>query len=785
MRVYKILSFSVVILLITVLFAGVVTVPAAAQYDTMQFRYNAAHTGDYSPVAGLVPSNGQLLWKYTTGGHIKSSPAVVNGVVYVGSNDGNIYAISANTGSKLWNFTTGTTELPSPGGSQSPAVSNGMVYAGNYHSNNLYAISASTGKQVWNYTTGGAVTSSPTVSNGVVYVGGEDHNVYAIYGNNGTKLWNYTTEAYVVDSPAYANGVVYVGGGWDFYAITATTGAKLWNFTIGCCMFSSPAVANGVVYQTSPYGKLYAFNANDGTELWNYTTGDWESSPAVVNGVVYVGSNDNNVYALNATTGTKLWNYTTGDKVLSSPAYANGVVYVGSLDGNVYALNAATGKLIWSYTTGGPIESSPAVVNGVVYVGSDDGNLYAIGNQTARTPTALTLIASTTTPAVNQRVTFTATLNSGGTPLSSKSVTIYHYLNGVRYDDTTATTNANGQITLTQSFGSAAHRPYYATFAGDSSYQASTSSVVNVNVGQTQLTLTASNTNPAVNQQVTFTATLNSGTTPLSSKSVTIYHYFNGVRYTDTTATTNANGQITLTQSFGSAAARPYYATFAGDSSYQASTSSVVNVNVGSGGQPTQLSLAASNTNPAVGQPVTFTATLTNGEAPVSSKPVTIYHYFNGVRYTDTTKTTDANGQITLTQSFGSAAARPYYATFAGDSSYQASTSSVVNVNVGSGGQPTQLSLAASTTAPAVGQPVTFTATLTSGGAPLSSKSVTIYHYLNNVRYTDTTATTDANGQITLTQSFGSAAHRPYYATFAGDTSFTASTSGVLMITVH
>ncbi|MGP8012380.1 MAG: hypothetical protein ACLPI9_07900 [Halobacteriota archaeon] len=49
MQVNKILSFSVVILLITVVFAGAVTVPAAAHTDAMQYRYNAAHTGDYSP----------------------------------------------------------------------------------------------------------------------------------------------------------------------------------------------------------------------------------------------------------------------------------------------------------------------------------------------------------------------------------------------------------------------------------------------------------------------------------------------------------------------------------------------------------------------------------------------------------------------------------------------------------------------------------------------------------------------------------------------------------------
>jgi glucose dehydrogenase len=33
-----------------------------------------------------------LKWSYSTGGGISSSPAVVNGVVYVSSNDGNVYA---------------------------------------------------------------------------------------------------------------------------------------------------------------------------------------------------------------------------------------------------------------------------------------------------------------------------------------------------------------------------------------------------------------------------------------------------------------------------------------------------------------------------------------------------------------------------------------------------------------------------------------------------------------------------------------------------------------------
>jgi glucose/arabinose dehydrogenase len=199
-------------------------------------------------------------------------------------------------------------------------------------------------------------------------------------------------------------------------------------------------------------------------------------------------------------------------------------------------------------------------------------------------PTTTTLTASTTTPAVNNKVTFTATLTSGTTLLSGESVRIYHYIGSgsTPYTDVIKTTGPDGKITFDQTFSSVGQRPYYATFAADGTFVSTTSSVVNINinVGITQVELKASPLAPAVNQQVTFTATLTSGGTPLSNKPVTIYHYLNNVRYTDTTANTNAAGQIKLTQTFGSTGQRPYYATFAGDSSYKAATSSAVNINV-------------------------------------------------------------------------------------------------------------------------------------------------------------------------------------------------------------
>jgi outer membrane protein assembly factor BamB len=334
------------------------------------FHHDLTHTG-YSTSTVL---NTTHTWYYLTGSAVVSSPAVVDGTVFVGSLDNNTYALNATTGVQVWNYTTG-----GPIQWSSPAVASGVVYVGSTDGK-VYALNATTGILVWNYTTCSSVLSSPIVAVGVVYVGSEDKNVYALNATTGTQIWNYTTDSSVWSSPTVADGKVFVGS-WDsnVYALNASTGNKIWKYTTSGVVVSSPAVVGGVVYVGSWGSKIYALNATTGSSVWNYATGGavW-SSPAVTDGRVYVGSDDNKTYCLNASTGNHMWNYTTGGAVESSPAVADGVVYVGSNDGNVYFLNATTGTLVWSKPTGGGF-SSPAVADGMLYVGSGGGNICAFG----------------------------------------------------------------------------------------------------------------------------------------------------------------------------------------------------------------------------------------------------------------------------------------------------------------------------------------------------------------------------------------------------------------------
>ncbi len=347
--------------------------------DWTMFRGDPSHSG-YS--TSTAPSATPTLWSYDTGSYVRSSPAVANGRVFVGSEDKSFYALDATTGAKLWSYYTGSTTGGVGGVSSSPAVVGDVVYVGSDGpGDNVFAFDAASGTKLWGYhIAGGTYTGSPVVVDNKLYIGSPNCNLYAIDASTGAELWTYTTGGAVTSCPAVVNGVVYVGSGdYNVYAIDATTGTKIWSFQTGSYVYSSPTVVDGVVYVGSCDFKVYALNATNGELKWSYNTAyPVQCSPAVVNGKVYIGSDNHYFNALDAATGDQLWSFPTGGDVNSSPAAANGIVYFGSDDGYVYGLNADTGEMLWSYKTGGAVNSSPAFANGVVYVGSDDTHVYAI-----------------------------------------------------------------------------------------------------------------------------------------------------------------------------------------------------------------------------------------------------------------------------------------------------------------------------------------------------------------------------------------------------------------------
>ena len=335
--------------------------------------YQTDNTAPARPPGAGKPQGGSQKWTFETRGPVYSSPTVVNGVVYFGSNDHHLYALDTMSGQKLWSFRAGNRV------ESSPMVVNNTVYFGS-NDHHLYALEASSGKLKWSFPTSKAVYSSPIVVNGIVYCGSEDGNLYALDARSGRKLWSFRSGHAVYSSPTAANDIVYFGSDdHQLYALDARRGQKLWSFFPGDFAISSPIVAKRVVYFGSQSRNLYALHAASGRQKWSFRSGDaLFSAPTVANGAVYCGSTDGSLYALHAATGRPKWSFRSGDALFSAPTVVNDVVYFGSHDGNLYALDAAYGEKIWSFAIGNVMLSSPTVDNGVVYVGSHVGKLYAI-----------------------------------------------------------------------------------------------------------------------------------------------------------------------------------------------------------------------------------------------------------------------------------------------------------------------------------------------------------------------------------------------------------------------
>ncbi len=352
--------------------------PFVVNTNWPELNYSPDHEG-LNPYENVVNrsdvNNLTLRWTFSNPpSNLFSNPAVVDGVLYSGSIDSNLYALDARTGALVWKRTIPSYQF-SP-----PAVSNGVVYVGSCDKN-LYAVDAKTGNVLWTYTTGACVFTSPAVVNGVVYVGSD--SLYALDAATGTLLWKYASAFYILSSPAVANGVVCFGSGsygtgGTVYALNANTGALLWSFSTQYDVEPSPAISDGAVYVAERNGPFFALNLVTGSVLWDNLSTLCCSSAAVAYGKVYVSDFDV-VWALGGSTGWGLWSYMMG-RGANDPVVANGVVYVGSADNNIHGFDARTGALLWQYTldNGGLDFLDAIVVNGFVYTVGEQISAFSL-----------------------------------------------------------------------------------------------------------------------------------------------------------------------------------------------------------------------------------------------------------------------------------------------------------------------------------------------------------------------------------------------------------------------
>ena len=312
---------------------GVASQPRAGEWA--MFGRNLAHTGATEAAGAPATRHPQVDVRHRRAIH--SSPAVVDGIVYFGSQDNGLYALDAATGSVVWQFRAAS-QVQS-----SPAVVDGVVYFG-ANDGWFRALDAGTGAELWSYRTRYPITASPAVANGRVYVGTTDRELLALDAATGKLRWSSTLGGEVYSSPAVANGLVYVGTLSEFFYIVHAGDGRIRTWFRTRRDVSSSAAVDGItVYFTTTAGRLYAIDGTRrGLPLEHRFRRLFLRMKLVGMPAPRIGEQTGH-----------LWELDVGTSSTSSPLVAGGALYVGA-DDNLVAVDRGTREVLWRFRTPGP-----------------------------------------------------------------------------------------------------------------------------------------------------------------------------------------------------------------------------------------------------------------------------------------------------------------------------------------------------------------------------------------------------------------------------------------------
>jgi eukaryotic-like serine/threonine-protein kinase len=402
--------------------------PTAPVAPATELMPASAVTKMPDPTATQTPSATEIVqehvvWRFQTEGSIWGSPLPAGDTVYVGSDDGKLYAVSAASGQQKWAFATGGLVRSQPAIDTTQA---GSVLYFSCDDGYLYALNAEAGKQLWRADIGNTtelsvrtnlgssgsplgydyVQSSPVLADGRIYIGSADGKVYAVSADKGDVLWTYQTGAQIRATPTLAEGVLYVGS-WDssMYALDAQTGALRWQTPIGGQVQTTALVSGNLIYSASRKASVVALDTATGQLQWEYSYGAnmWvESSPTLVDSTLYIGSSGTQmIFGFDAKTGKKQMNYLSHAFCWSRPLVVDQTLVIGctnvqSKHQGLFALAIGPNVLkdiplkltpSWQLPMAGSLESSgdwsgvassPILAGSLIYFGGLDGALYAV-----------------------------------------------------------------------------------------------------------------------------------------------------------------------------------------------------------------------------------------------------------------------------------------------------------------------------------------------------------------------------------------------------------------------
>jgi outer membrane protein assembly factor BamB len=344
--------------------------------------------GPGSTAAAGGTADQRVAWTHPTGGPVRSGAAISGdgATLYIGSDDGTVYALDAATGQLAQKFPVG--------GAVSGVTVAGTTLLAGSADRSVHAFTIGNLGVSWTSTAAGAaIAGAPTSGGGVVYAGSADHYVYALDFTTGQRKWRTETGGTTVaGAPQY--NVVWAGSlDGHLYALdtgtvgdtgTRTVGGTVdGRFAAGGAIRPTPLSVASSVYFGADNGFLYSASfdslGSSSPVYWRFAAdGAIQGTPAYTGETICTATASGYVYALDMGTGTQLWRSRVAGPVRSGLAIRDGVLYLGCDDGYLYALDVSTGAQLWRSKTGGAIRSAILAPGDLVYFGSLDHRVYAL-----------------------------------------------------------------------------------------------------------------------------------------------------------------------------------------------------------------------------------------------------------------------------------------------------------------------------------------------------------------------------------------------------------------------
>jgi outer membrane protein assembly factor BamB len=334
---------------------------------------------------------------------LRQHPTLDGNRVYVVDDSGDVLALDAGTGKKLWStqavilkgkrgkWTFWKREALEAGLTSSPGVGNGMVVVGG-RNGEVVALAAETGEKRWAVKVTSEVLSAPLVLPDKVVVRSNDGRVFGLDATDGSRKWVFdrglpTLSLRGNSSPiGGANGLVYVGyDDGSVVAIRLDDGQKVWEQTVaepeGRSEIDRMADIDGdmqlgtdELYAVSMHNQVMAISAGNGQPLWNHEIGSANGLTMTADKIL-LSDSQGNVWALDRATGNSLWKQDMlARRVLTTPVVQGDYAVVGDLEGYLHWLRLDNGQIV------GRAKVEKAALRGAPQV-SPDGVLYALSNE--------------------------------------------------------------------------------------------------------------------------------------------------------------------------------------------------------------------------------------------------------------------------------------------------------------------------------------------------------------------------------------------------------------------